>query len=125
MSYKNVAQATDIQSCDASYIGRQIHIVGEFAIQSVNLSRQARLYWSKRIKSPYIAIFGHGGVMKKSLIILALAVIQGACATRVDTQPAAKSMLSFDAISAEISVEYEKTEAADDVSQSVALNDIE
>ena len=60
--------------------------------------------------------------MKKSLIILTLALLQCACATHVDTQPTAKSMLGFDAISAEISVDYEKTDASDDLSRTVALN---
>ena len=60
--------------------------------------------------------------MKKSLIILTLAILQWACATQVDTQPAAKSLLGFDAISAEISVDYEKTDAANDLSKAVALN---
>jgi hypothetical protein len=60
--------------------------------------------------------------MKKSLIILTLAIIQCACATRVDTQLAANSMLSFNAISAEISVDYEKTNSADALSETVAAN---
>ena len=60
--------------------------------------------------------------MKKSLIILTLALLQCACATHVDTQPVAKSLLCFDAISTEISVDYENSEAADDLSQAVALN---
>jgi len=122
MSYKNVAQATDIQSCAASYIGRHIHIVGEFAIQSVNPLQRATLYWSKRTKSPYIAISDHRGVMKKSLIILTLAILQCACAIQVDMQPAAKSMPGFDAISAEISVDYEKFDSAHDLAQTVALS---
>ena len=60
--------------------------------------------------------------MKKSLIILTLAILQCACATQVDTQPAANSLLGFDAIGAEIPVDYEKTDAADDLSQTVALS---
>jgi len=60
--------------------------------------------------------------MKKSLIILNLALLQCACATHVETRPAAKSMLGFNAISAEISVDYEKTDAADDLSETVAVN---
>ena len=60
--------------------------------------------------------------MKKSLIILTLAMLQCACATQVDPQPATNSMLGFDAISAEISVDYEKTDAADDLSETVAAS---
>ena len=60
--------------------------------------------------------------MNKSLIILTLAILQCACAGQVDVQPPASSLLSFAAISAEISVAYEKTEAADDLSEAIALN---
>ncbi len=60
--------------------------------------------------------------MKKPLIILTLAILQCACATQVDSQRSAKSMPGFDAFSAEISVDYEKTDAADDLSQTVTLN---
>ena len=60
--------------------------------------------------------------MKKSLIILTLTLLQGACATQEPVQDAADSLLSFEAISAEITVSYEKAEAADDLSRTVALN---
>ena len=65
--------------------------------------------------------------MKKSLIILTLAVLQCACATQVDTRTAATSLLSFEAISAEITIGYRisdsKSDSAGDLSQAVALND--
>ena len=60
--------------------------------------------------------------MKKSLIILTLTLLQGACATQEPVQNTANSLLSFEAISAEITVSYEKVEAADDLSRTVALN---
>lgn len=63
--------------------------------------------------------------MKKSLFILTLALLQCACASQVATRHAANSMLGFDEIGAEISVSFEKTDATDDLSQAVALNDIE
>ena len=65
--------------------------------------------------------------MKKSLIILTLAILQCACATQVDTRTAAPSLLSFAAISAEITIDYRESDAifdsTDDLSQAVALND--
>ena len=63
--------------------------------------------------------------MKKSLIILTLALLQCACATQVDTQPVAKSLLGFDAISAEISVDYQRSDSIDDLAQTVALSTTE
>jgi len=60
--------------------------------------------------------------MKKSLIILALSLLQCACATREAAPGSGNSLLSFEAISAEITVSYERTEAADDLSQTVAIN---
>ena len=60
--------------------------------------------------------------MKNSLIIIVLALLQYACATQEPVQNTSTSLLSFDAISAEITVAYESTEAADDLSQTVAVN---
>jgi len=60
--------------------------------------------------------------VKKSLIILTLAILQCACATQVDTRTAATSLLSFEAISAEITVDYQKAEPADNLSETVAAN---
>ncbi len=60
--------------------------------------------------------------MKKSFIILTLTLLQGACATQEPVQNTANSLLSFEAISAEITVSYEKAETADDLSRTVALN---
>ena len=60
--------------------------------------------------------------MKKSLIILVLALLQCACATREAAPGSGNSLLSFAAISAEITVSYEQTETAADLSQTVALN---
>ena len=60
--------------------------------------------------------------MKKSLIIFMLPLLLGACAAQEPMQDTATSLLSFDAISAEITVSYEQTEAADELSQTVALN---
>jgi len=59
--------------------------------------------------------------MKNSLIILVLALMQCACATQEPVQNTSTSLLSFDAISAEITIAYESTEAADDLSQAVAM----
>jgi len=60
--------------------------------------------------------------MKKSLIIIVLALLQCACATQDPAQNTATSLLSFDAISAQITVSYEQTEATEDLSQTLALN---
>jgi hypothetical protein len=62
--------------------------------------------------------------MKKSLIIIALTLLQTACATQEPVQGLSASLLSFEAISAEITVAYESTEATDDLSQTVAMNDV-
>ena len=63
--------------------------------------------------------------MKKSLIILTLTLLQCACATQEPMPSAGTSLLSFDAISAEISVGYEKLDPADDLSQTVSMNHTE
>ncbi|MCH8072571.1 MAG: hypothetical protein IIA09_11520 [Proteobacteria bacterium] len=60
--------------------------------------------------------------MKKSLIIFTLTLLQGACATQEPASSTANALLSFEAISAEITISYEKAEAADDLSRTVALN---
>jgi hypothetical protein len=60
--------------------------------------------------------------VKKSLIILALSLLQCACATHEAVAHGSASLLSFEAISAEITVSYVETEAADDLSQTLALN---
>ena len=60
--------------------------------------------------------------MKKSLIILALSLLQCACAMHEAVSPGSQSLLSFEAISAEITVSYEPIEIAEDLSQTLALN---
>ena len=60
--------------------------------------------------------------MKKSLIIIVLTLLQCACATQEPVQGSSASLLGFAAISAEITVAYESTEGADDLSQTVAMN---
>ena len=60
--------------------------------------------------------------MKKSLIILALSLLQCACATREAAPGSGNSLLSFEAISAEITVSYGQTETAADLPQTLALN---
>jgi hypothetical protein len=60
--------------------------------------------------------------MKNSLIIIVLTLLQCACATQEPVQNTSTSLLSFDAISAEITVTYESTETADDLSQTLAMN---
>jgi hypothetical protein len=108
--------------CAASYIGRQTRIVGEFAIRPVNQLPRGALDEDRRTKSPYFAIPGHGGIMKKSIIIVVLCLLQCACATRETVPASGNSLLSFETISAEITVSHEQTEAAADLSQTVALN---
>ena len=60
--------------------------------------------------------------MKKSLIILVLALLQCACATHEAAPGNGSSLLSFEAISAEITVSYEQAETTADLSQTVARN---
>jgi len=60
--------------------------------------------------------------MKKSLIIIALTLLQCTCAAQEPVQGSSASLLGFETISAEITVAYESTEGADDLSQTVAMN---
>jgi len=60
--------------------------------------------------------------MNNSLIIIVLTLLQCACATQEPVQNSSTSLLSFDAISAEITVASESMEAADDLSQPLAGN---
>ena len=60
--------------------------------------------------------------MKKSLIILMLTLLQCACATQDTVSGSVDKLLSFEAISAEITVSYEQAKAAANLSQTVALN---
>ena len=60
--------------------------------------------------------------MKNYLIIIVLTFTQCACATQEPVQNSSTSLLSFDAISAEITVSYEQTEAVADLPQTVAMN---
>ncbi len=60
--------------------------------------------------------------MKKSLIIIVLTLLQCACADQEPVPGSSASLLGFETISAEITVAYESTEGADDLSQTVAMN---
>lgn len=60
--------------------------------------------------------------MKKSLIIIALALFECACAAHPGTPGPSASLLSFDAISNEITVSYEEVQAPDELSEVVASN---
>ncbi len=60
--------------------------------------------------------------MNKSLFIIALTLLQCACATQEPVPGSSASLLDFEAISAEITVAYERTEGADDLSQTLAMN---
>lgn len=60
--------------------------------------------------------------MKKFIIIIVLAILQCACATSDGIAGRSGSMLSFDAIGAEITVAYENLEEQQDASQTVAMN---
>ena len=60
--------------------------------------------------------------MNKSLFIIALTLLQCACATQEPVPGSRTSLPGFEAISAEITVAYESTEGADDLSQTVATN---
>lgn len=64
--------------------------------------------------------------MKKLFIIIILTLIQCACASSPGSLPArpsaSTSMLSFDAIGAEITVGYENLEAQDEPPAAVAMN---
>lgn len=112
-----------IKNCGPHHnIGRQIRIVGEFAIRPVNRLGRAVLNERRRTVSPTVAIIDRGGVMNKSLIILTLTLLQGACATQEPVRRTANSLLGLEAISAEITVSYEMAEAADDLSRTFAMN---
>jgi hypothetical protein len=60
--------------------------------------------------------------MKNSVIIIVLTLLRCACAAQEPVTNSSTSLLSFDAIMAEITVAYERTEAADDLLQTVAMN---
>ena len=60
--------------------------------------------------------------MNKSLIIIALTLLQCACANQEPVQGGSASLLGFEAISAEITVAYEIPEGKDDLSQNVPIN---
>ena len=60
--------------------------------------------------------------MNKSIIFLALCLLQCACAMQEAVPASSNSLLSYEAISAQITVSYEQAEAADELSQTVALN---
>ncbi len=60
--------------------------------------------------------------MNKSLFIIALTLLQCACATQEPVQGSSAPLLGFEAISAEITVAYESMEGTDDLSQTVATN---
>jgi hypothetical protein len=58
----------------------------------------------------------------KSLFIIALTLLQCACATQEPVPASSASLSGFEAISAEITVSYEQAEAADERSQTLAMN---
>lgn len=60
--------------------------------------------------------------MKKFFIIIILSLLQCACATSRGVPAQSASMLSFDAISAEITVGYENLSEQHEPSQTVAMN---
>lgn len=63
--------------------------------------------------------------MNKSLLIIVLAILQGACATPVAGRQATGKLLTFEQIADEIIVEYQSLEAATDLSLTTARNDID
>ena len=62
--------------------------------------------------------------MKKSLIIIALSLLQGACAATGSATEDAQSMLTFKQIAGEISVQHEALEADTNLSQTTARVDV-
>ncbi len=60
--------------------------------------------------------------MKKYIIIIVLSLFQCACATSQGVSAGNAALLSFDAISAEITVSYEHLEELHDPSGTVAMN---
>lgn len=60
--------------------------------------------------------------MKKSIIIIVLALLQCACAGSPGLPAASPALLGFAAISAEITVSYESLDPQYDASQAVAMN---
>ena len=60
--------------------------------------------------------------MKKSLLFIVLILLQCACVTQQPVTASSHPLLSFKAISAEITVSHFETEASDDLSQTLALN---
>ncbi len=60
--------------------------------------------------------------MNKSLFIIALTLLQCACATQEPVPGSSASLLGFAAISAEITVSYEQAEAPVELSQTLAMN---
>jgi hypothetical protein len=60
--------------------------------------------------------------MKKSLLFIILILMQCACAMQQPVTASSHPLLSFEAISAEITVSHVETAAPDDLSQTLALN---
>ena len=62
--------------------------------------------------------------MKKSLFIIVLTFILGACSTPGPGPATGRNMLTFDQIAGEISVQHEALESAPDLSATTARNDL-
>jgi hypothetical protein len=119
VSYSERCDATDNHYYAAQYHWHNLGSVVEVAFQDCQPPAIAGVIRTERDNK---AIYGHrqGVVMKKSLIIIVLSLLQGACAATGSATEDAQSMLTFKQIAGEISVQHEVLEADTDLSQTAA-----
>jgi uncharacterized protein YcfL len=63
-----------------------------------------------------------GAVMKKSLLVLLLAVLHSACSTPTATQVDSNALISFEEIAAEINISHKATRELRETPRPVAAN---
>ena len=95
--------------------------VVEFAFQACQ-PRLGRVV--SRVERDNTAIYGHrqGVVMKKYIIIIVLAILQAAWAGTITSEDTDRTMLTFQQIAVEISVQHEALDPATDLAGATAMN---
>ena len=72
-----------------------------------------------------MAFFDHGDVMKNLILFAALAAMLSACSTQQSNPEISNSMLSFDEIAGEITVEYNQFDEQSVADDAVVARHIE
>ena len=90
----------------------------QFAVPGCQPSYRSRVEVTNDYLQPLTALHCQGGTMKKSILIIMLCALQGACAQVGSSQPDTSPLLTFEQLSTEITVT--RIEIEEDVDATLA-----